>query len=75
MATLDNKNILGIIIKGHVTKTQEKEITTNGVYTPDEGYDAFNKVTVNIPPSYIRVTSEDDLPEIAAEGTIAIVEV
>ena len=75
MATLDNKKILGIIVKGHVTKLQEKTVTANGVYTPDEGYDAFNKVSVNIPTSYIRVSSEDDLPKTAAEGTIAIVEV
>ena len=66
MATLDNKKILGILIKGHETKTQEKEFTANGVYSPDEGYDAFSKVTVNLPQSY----SEYSLPETAPEGTV-----
>lgn len=27
---------------------QEKDITSNGTYTPDSGYDGFSKVTVNV---------------------------
>lgn len=30
-------------------KMQEKAITANGEYTPDEGYDGFSKVIVNVP--------------------------
>ena len=32
-------------------KLQEKDITENGVYTPDEGFDGFSKVTVNVSAS------------------------
>lgn len=67
MAELDNKKIVGVIVKGHVTKTQEKEITANGVYTPDEGYDAFGKVTVNVS---LPAASAYGLPETAPEGTV-----
>ena len=31
------------------TELQEKTFTANGAYTPDEGYDGFNKVIVNVP--------------------------
>lgn len=39
---------------------QEKAITENGEYTPDNGFDGFSKVAVNVPiPSDTTATAED----------------
>lgn len=73
MSTLNGQQIIGLMTKGHLTKTQKKEINQNGEgIKPDEGFDAFSEVTVNV-PTYITVASEDDLPETAEEGTIAVI--
>jgi hypothetical protein len=38
------------VSSGDVSPTyQEKTITSNGTYMPDSGFDAFNKVVVNVP--------------------------
>ena len=48
--TINGKKIIGLLTnKFHVTKTQEKTFTVNDEYTPDEGYDAFSKVIVDLP--------------------------
>ena len=57
---------------GSTLLQQEKIINQNGVFTPDENYDGMYSVKVNV-PTYITVESEDDLPETAEEGTIAII--
>ena len=39
------------VVGAHVCRTgilQEKTITSNGVFTPDEGYTGFSKVTVTV---------------------------
>lgn len=48
MAELNEKTVVAILTKGHPTKTQTKVVTENGTILPDEGYDAFSSVTVNV---------------------------
>lgn len=35
------------------TQLQEKNISVNGEYTPDAGFDGFSKVTANVPNTYV----------------------
>lgn len=35
-------------VQGGAGNLQEKTFTENGTYTPDEGYDGFSQVTVNV---------------------------
>lgn len=47
-----NINILGVtgtLEEGEQINNQDKEITTNGTYTADEGYTGLGTVTVNVP--------------------------
>ena len=48
MATLNGQQIIALMTKGHLTKTQEKTVIQNGVVGPDEGYDALSKVNVSV---------------------------
>lgn len=47
--TINGKKIVGLLTRLHVANLQETEIKTNGEYTPEEGYDGFSKVTVDLP--------------------------
>lgn len=52
MATLNGQQIIALMTKGRLTKTQKKTINQNGVTVkPDEGYDAFSEVTIDVPMS------------------------
>ena len=76
MAKLNGDQIVALMAKGEVKRIQElKTISQNGENIgPDEGYDAFYKVTVNV-PKYIMAESEDNLPDPSGyeEGTILII--
>ena len=51
-----------------------KEITENGTYDAiDDDLEGYSSVTINV-PTYITVSSEDELPTDAVDGTIAVVE-
>lgn len=59
-------------------KMQEKAITANGEYTPDEGYDGFSKVIVNVParadnPVPAAVTSAEEMEALLASAPIGAV--
>lgn len=49
--TINGKKIVGLLTRLHVANLQETEIKTNGEYAPEEGYDGFSKVIVNVPNS------------------------
>ena len=54
-------------------KLQEKAIAANGEYTPDAGYDGFNKVIVNVPagadnPVPAVVTSAEEMDALLASA-------
>lgn len=40
--------VLGVTGNLEAINNQDKEITTNGIYTADEGYSGFGTVTVNV---------------------------
>lgn len=46
-------------VGGDAPTYQEKTITENGTYTPDSGYDALSKVTVNVPAPTPEVNLQD----------------
>lgn len=75
-------NILGVtgtLEEGEQINNQDKEITTNGTYTADEGYTGLGTVTVNVPqtgdvPVKLFETEEQMQADTTAkEGDLAIV--
>ena len=75
MATINGKEIIALIVKGHLTKLQQNKVfLKNGEYSADTNFDGFGKVTVAV-PTFITVQSEEELNVTPAEdGTIAVVE-
>ena len=50
--TINGKKIVGLLTRLHVANLHEElEVEENGKYTPEEGYDGFSKVIVNVPNS------------------------
>lgn len=48
---------------------EEKTFTQNGTYTPDEGVDGFNKVTVQVETSVpIEISTEEEMDEFITEA-------
>ena len=72
-------NILGVTGTLEQINNQDKEITTNGTYTADEGYTGLGTVTVNVPqtgdiPVKLFETQEEMQADTEAkEGDLAIV--
>ena len=75
-------NILGVtgtLEEGEQINNQDKEITTNGTYTADEGYTGLGTVTVNVPstgdvPVKLFATQEEmQADNTAKEGDLAVV--
>ena len=68
---LSKVNVEAIPDEYIIPNLQEKEITENGEYVADEGYDGFSKVTVNVASSggggLIEVS---ELPEVGEENTV-----
>lgn len=56
----DDGYVYNRVVAEVVLDTQEKEIKTNGVHTPDTGYAGFSKVIVNVP----------DVPSVLQEKTV-----
>ena len=68
---LSKVNVEAIPDEYIIPNLQEKEITENGEYVADEGYDGFSKVTVNVASSggggLIEVS---ELPEVGEEDVV-----
>jgi hypothetical protein len=51
---------------------QEKSITENGEYAPDEGYDGFSKVTVDVPASILGVFTVNNYTELSSTEPVFV---
>ena len=57
----------GALLSGNISinaggNLEELEVTENGIYTPDQGVDGFNKVTVDV-PAYVPVIQSKSITE------------
>lgn len=59
-------------ISGESAALQSKNITSNGTYTPDEGYDGFNEVTVYVQGGGESMPSYYNVPEYSESGTYPV---